>query len=70
MMGIIDRDFCSFVFKVLSFSRLKYLLPADFDDDFHLEILKEALLRAIQDIDITFSKVSCILCLFYSCENS
>lgn len=48
------------MFKVLSFSRLKYLLPADFDDDFHLEILKEALLRAIQDIDKTFSKVSCI----------
>ncbi|XP_022996359.1 uncharacterized protein LOC111491615 isoform X1 [Cucurbita maxima] len=36
--------------------RRKYLLPADFVDDYHLEILKEALLRAIQDIDKTFSK--------------
>ncbi|XP_050941191.1 probable protein phosphatase 2C 51 isoform X7 [Cucumis melo] len=40
----------------LELGRLKYLLPADFDDDFHLEILKEALLRAIQDVDKTFSK--------------
>lgn len=54
------RIFYSFVFKVLSFSRRKYLLPADFADDYHLEILKEALLRAIQDIDKTFSKVGCI----------
>ncbi|KGN61734.2 hypothetical protein Csa_006170 [Cucumis sativus] len=40
----------------LELGRLKYLLPANFDDDFHLEILKEALLRAIQDVDKTFSK--------------
>ncbi|XP_022145966.1 probable protein phosphatase 2C 51 isoform X5 [Momordica charantia] len=40
----------------LELGRLKYLLPADLDNDFHLEILKEALLRAIQDIDKTFSK--------------
>lgn len=36
----------------------------DSDDALHLEILKEALLRAIHDIDATFSKASSILCFF------
>eukprot|EP00257_Ricinus_communis_P017438 XP_015575876.1 probable protein phosphatase 2C 51 isoform X6 [Ricinus communis] len=40
----------------LNFDRSKFYLPENFDDSFHLEILKEALLRAIHDIDATFSK--------------
>ncbi|KAK4848290.1 hypothetical protein QYF36_011360 [Acer negundo] len=40
----------------LNFKRFKFSLPVNFDDSFHLEILKEALLRAIHDIDATFSK--------------
>ncbi|GAV87925.1 Pkinase domain-containing protein/PP2C domain-containing protein [Cephalotus follicularis] len=40
----------------LNFERFKFSLPANFDDSFHLKILKEALLRAIDDIDVTFSK--------------
>ncbi|XP_023638549.1 uncharacterized protein LOC17887207 isoform X2 [Capsella rubella] len=31
-------------------------LPLDFDDSLHLDIMKEALLRAIHDIDATFTK--------------
>jgi serine/threonine protein phosphatase PrpC len=41
--------------------RFKFSLPTNFDDSFHLDILKEALLRAIHDIDATFSKASCII---------
>ncbi|CAN1233032.1 Probable protein phosphatase 2C 51 [Linum perenne] len=37
-------------------SRFKFSLPDNFDDSFHFEILKEALLRAIHDIDTTFAK--------------
>ncbi|KAF5462679.1 hypothetical protein F2P56_018667 [Juglans regia] len=48
------------VFRVLNWdertTRFKYSWPADLDDSLHLEILKEALLRAIHDIDVTFSK--------------
>ncbi|XP_044486005.1 probable protein phosphatase 2C 51 isoform X2 [Mangifera indica] len=40
----------------LNFERFKVSLPVNLDDSFHLEILKEALLRAIHDIDATFSK--------------
>ncbi|XP_031287144.1 uncharacterized protein LOC116145851 isoform X3 [Pistacia vera] len=40
----------------LNFERFKVSFPANFDDSFHLEILKEALLRAIHDIDAAFSK--------------
>ncbi|KAJ7977340.1 Protein phosphatase 2C family protein [Quillaja saponaria] len=40
----------------LDFGRFKNKLPANFDDSFHLEILKEALLRAIHDIDAKFSE--------------
>lgn len=36
----------------------------NFGDSFHLEILREALLRAIHDIDATFSKVGWLYCLF------
>lgn len=36
--------------------RLKWVLPEIFDGSFHMEILKESLLRAIHDIDATFSK--------------
>lgn len=32
-------------------------LPLNFDDSLHLDIIKEALLRAIHDIDATFTKV-------------
>lgn len=39
------------------FSRFQYTLTSKFDDSFHLEILKEALLRAIHDIDAKFSEV-------------
>lgn len=41
---------------VLNFGRFKLTLGAILDGSFHLEILKEALLRAIHDIDATFSK--------------
>ncbi|KAF5182009.1 phosphatase 2C [Thalictrum thalictroides] len=36
--------------------RFKWTLPEIFDGSFHKEILKESLLRAIHDIDATFSK--------------
>ncbi|MCH98530.1 phosphatase 2C family protein, partial [Trifolium medium] len=36
--------------------RLQNTFSANFDDSFHLEILKEALLRAIHDIDAKFSE--------------
>ncbi|XP_057423128.1 uncharacterized protein LOC130717044 isoform X3 [Lotus japonicus] len=36
--------------------RFQYTLTSKFDDSFHLEILKEALLRAIHDIDAKFSE--------------
>ncbi|XP_058770917.1 uncharacterized protein LOC131644435 isoform X2 [Vicia villosa] len=36
--------------------RLRNVFSANFDDSFHLEILKEALLRAIHDIDAKFSE--------------
>lgn len=39
-------------------NRFKLSLSAIFDGSFHLEILKESLLRAIHDIDASFSKVS------------
>ncbi|KAJ9188083.1 hypothetical protein P3X46_003477 [Hevea brasiliensis] len=42
----------------LNFDRSTFSLPENFDDSFHLEILKEALLRAIRDIDATFSKAT------------
>lgn len=54
-----NRDY-DVVFRVLNWdertTRLKYSWPVDSDDALHLEILKEALLRAIHDIDATFSK--------------
>ncbi|KAM7253902.1 hypothetical protein ACFE04_031584 [Oxalis oulophora] len=40
----------------LNFERFKLPVPANFDDSFCLEVLKEALLRAIHDIDAAFSK--------------
>ncbi|KAK4273099.1 hypothetical protein QN277_021562 [Acacia crassicarpa] len=40
----------------LHFGRFENKLLANFDDSFHLEILKEALLRAIHDIDAKFSE--------------
>ncbi|KAK5810908.1 hypothetical protein PVK06_026225 [Gossypium arboreum] len=40
----------------LNFERFKFSIPENLDDSFHLGILKEALLRAIHDIDATFSK--------------
>ncbi|KAM4087429.1 hypothetical protein ACJW30_10G176900 [Castanea mollissima] len=54
-----DRRVHDFVFQVLNLderTRVKYSWPVNFDDSLHLEILKEALLRAIHDIDATFSK--------------
>ncbi|XP_052291940.1 probable protein phosphatase 2C 51 isoform X7 [Citrus sinensis] len=42
----------------LKFERFKFSLPDIFDDSFHLEILREALLRAIHDIDTAFSKAT------------
>ncbi|KAL9357866.1 hypothetical protein Peur_051119 [Populus x canadensis] len=44
--------------RKLNFERFKFSLPTNFDDSFHLDILKEALLRAIHDIDATFSKAT------------
>ncbi|KAL1825969.1 hypothetical protein DCAR_0314168 [Daucus carota subsp. sativus] len=40
----------------LNFGRFKLTLDAILDGSVHLEILKESLLRAIRDIDATFSK--------------
>ncbi|XP_027363677.1 uncharacterized protein LOC113871100 isoform X2 [Abrus precatorius] len=40
----------------LHFERFQNTFSANFDDSFHLEILKEALLRAIHDIDANFSE--------------
>ncbi|KAM7521632.1 hypothetical protein LguiA_011534 [Lonicera macranthoides] len=40
----------------LEIGRFKLSLSAIFDGSFHLEILKESLLRAIHDIDASFSK--------------
>ncbi|XP_028804085.1 uncharacterized protein LOC114759155 isoform X2 [Neltuma alba] len=40
----------------LHFGRFKNKFSANLDDSFHLEILKEALLRAIHDIDAKFSE--------------
>ncbi|GLT52974.1 hypothetical protein SLA2020_262760 [Shorea laevis] len=40
----------------LDLGRFKYSWPVNLDDSLHLGILKEALLRAIHDIDGTFSK--------------
>ncbi|KAK2987137.1 hypothetical protein RJ640_019697 [Escallonia rubra] len=42
--------------QVMDFGRFKLKLSAILDGSFHLEILKEALLRAIHDIDAQFSK--------------
>lgn len=39
-----------------TFCRVKTSRTSKFDNSHHLEILKEALLRAIQDIDAKFSK--------------
>ncbi|XP_019708885.3 uncharacterized protein [Elaeis guineensis] len=36
--------------------RSKWMLPTIFDESLHMEILKESLLRAIRDIDASFSK--------------
>ncbi|KAF5738864.1 hypothetical protein HS088_TW12G00058 [Tripterygium wilfordii] len=40
----------------LNLERFKLLFPSSSDDSFHLQILKQALLRAIQDVDVTFSE--------------
>ncbi|PIA45708.1 hypothetical protein AQUCO_01600146v1 [Aquilegia coerulea] len=40
----------------LDLGRLKVMLPEIFDRTFRMEILRESLLRAIHDIDATFSK--------------
>ncbi|MED6184314.1 hypothetical protein PIB30_046255 [Stylosanthes scabra] len=40
----------------LHFERFQNTFSENFDDSFHLEILKEALLRAIHDIDAKFSE--------------
>ena len=53
--------YCLYVLQICEFfPRFKYSWPVNFDDSLHLEILKEALLRAIHDIDATFSKASSI----------
>ncbi|XP_065861085.1 uncharacterized protein [Euphorbia lathyris] len=39
----------------LNFDRSNFFVPEKFDDSFHLRVLKEALMRAIHDIDATFS---------------
>lgn len=39
------------------FRRFKLPLPAIFDRPYHLEILKESLLRAIHDIDVRFTEL-------------
>ncbi|CAK7346523.1 unnamed protein product [Dovyalis caffra] len=44
--------------RELNFERFKFSLPTNVDDSFHLDILKEALLRAIHDIDAAFSKAN------------
>ncbi|BBH10266.1 Protein phosphatase 2C family protein [Prunus dulcis] len=46
--GLLDRH-------ELDLGRFKHSFQTNFDDSFHFEILKEALLRAIHDIDAKFS---------------
>ncbi|XP_010534300.1 PREDICTED: probable protein phosphatase 2C 51 [Tarenaya hassleriana] len=41
---------------MLNFERFRFTSPLNFDDSFHLDILKEALVRAIRDIDAIFSQ--------------
>ena len=53
-----DKKYLSF------FCRIKFTLSTIFDGTFHLEILKESLLKAIDDIDAAFCKVSGY-CFFY-----
>ncbi|CAK9178840.1 unnamed protein product [Ilex paraguariensis] len=52
------RGFPEFKWHVSDIGRLKPTLSANIEGNVHLEILKEALSRAIQDIDAAFSKVS------------
>ncbi|KAM1278863.1 hypothetical protein ACFX13_031816 [Malus domestica] len=47
--GLLDRH-------ELNLGRFKHSFQANLDDSFHFEILKEALLRAIHDMDAKFSK--------------
>lgn len=49
-----------FVNKVKLLRRFKVTLSAILDGSFPFELLREALLRAIHDIDAAFSKVSFI----------
>ncbi|CAH8349398.1 unnamed protein product [Eruca vesicaria subsp. sativa] len=43
--------------EIIDFNmQLRDSLPLNFDDSLHLDIIKEALLRAIHDIDATFTK--------------
>ncbi|CAL0320562.1 unnamed protein product [Lupinus luteus] len=53
-----DRDWVNMLqrWKELYNERFQNTFSANFDDSFHLEILKEALLRAIHDIDAKFSE--------------
>jgi hypothetical protein len=44
------------MFTVLKKCRSCWTSPAILDRSLHMEILKESLLRALQDIDLTFSK--------------
>lgn len=48
---------CDFESLSQTFHRFQDSLPLNFGDSPHLDILKEALLRAIHDIDATFTKV-------------
>ncbi|KAL6007246.1 hypothetical protein ACLOJK_032742 [Asimina triloba] len=41
---------------IFHLQRSKLTFPSIFDETFHLEILKESLLRTVRDIDTTFSK--------------
>jgi serine/threonine protein phosphatase PrpC len=51
-----------------------WALPAILDRSFHMEVLKESLLRAVHDVDLTFSKegviltykLNCITCFLYN----
>ncbi|XP_072990373.1 uncharacterized protein [Typha latifolia] len=43
-------------FSYVTWERSKWISPTIYDGSFHMEILKESLLRTIHDIDSTFSK--------------
>jgi len=53
---IVQMIQCNQTFSLLKNCRSCWTSPAILDRSFHMEILKESLMRAVHDIDLTFSK--------------